>query len=51
MAEHGAFEVGTATGVDYQDHQRTYLAFLRVTRWGIVGVVIILIVLAVWYRG
>jgi hypothetical protein len=51
MDEHGGFEVGTATGVDYEVHRRTYDSFLRVTRWGIVGVVLILVVLALWYRG
>jgi aa3 type cytochrome c oxidase subunit IV len=50
MAEHGALEVGTATGVDYQDHQRTYRSFLRVTRWAIAVIAILLIVLA-WLHG
>ena len=50
MAEHGAFEVGTATGVDYQDHLKTYRAFLRVTRWGVIAVALLLVFLA-WYHG
>jgi hypothetical protein len=50
MAEHGAFEVGTASGVDYEEHRRTYRSFLRVTRWAIVIIAIILVFLA-WYHG
>jgi hypothetical protein len=48
MAEHGASEVGTATGVDYQDHLQTYQSFLRATRYGVVGIVILLLFLTWW---
>ena len=50
MAEHGAFEVGTASGDNYEDHQRTYRAFLRLIKWSIVGITLVLIFLA-WYAG
>ena len=50
MAEHGPLEVGTATGVEYEDHRRTYLSFLRVTRWAIVAIALLLVFLA-WYHG
>jgi hypothetical protein len=50
MAEHGALEVGTSSGVDYDDHQRTYRSFLRVTRWAIAAIALLLIFLA-WYHG
>ena len=48
MAEHGALDVGTATGVDYEEHHRFYLGFLRLTKWGIAAVVLLLIFLAWW---
>jgi hypothetical protein len=48
MAEHGPLEVGTASGVDYEDHRRTYDAFLRMTRYSIIGITLILVFLA-WY--
>ena len=50
MAEHGAMEVDTASGVDYEEHRKTYLAFLRVTRYAIVVIALLLIFLA-WYHG
>ena len=48
MAEHGSLEVDTATGVDYEEHRRTYLNFLRATRYAVVAIVILLIFLAWW---
>jgi hypothetical protein len=48
MAEHGAFEVDTATGVDYEEHQQTYRGFLRGLRYGVIAIVLLLIFLAWW---
>jgi hypothetical protein len=48
MAEHGTLEVGTASGVDLEDHRRTYRAFLRITRYAVIGIALILLFLA-WY--
>jgi len=48
MNEHGASEVGTATGVDYQEHLQTYNSFLRATRYGVAGIVILMILLTWW---
>ena len=46
MAEHGAVEIGTATGVDYNDHLETYRRFLGMTKWVTTAVVILLILMA-----
>ena len=43
MAEHGAAEIGTATGTDYADHLRTYEGFVPLSKWGSIFVVIVLI--------
>ena len=50
MAEHGASEVGTAPGADYEEHLKTYRSFLRVTRYALAVIVLLLIFLA-WYHG
>lgn len=46
MAEHREVEYATATGNDYEDHERTYRLFLSMTKWGIYSVVVILILMA-----
>jgi hypothetical protein len=46
MAEHGAVEIGTATGVDYNDHLGSYRLFLGMTKWVTIGIVILLILMA-----
>lgn len=46
MAEHGAVEIGTATGVDYNDHLATYRLFLGISKWVTIGIVILLILMA-----
>jgi hypothetical protein len=46
MAEHGAAEIGTATGTDYADHVRTYESFVHLAKYGAAGVAIILILMA-----
>jgi hypothetical protein len=47
MAEHGAAtEIGTATGNDYTEHQRTYRFFVSLTKWGTITVAVILILMA-----
>jgi hypothetical protein len=47
MAEHAAVEFGTATGNDYAQHERTYHAFLKLTKYCTIAVVILLIFLTV----
>ena len=46
MAEHGAVEIGTATGVDYNDHLYSYKLFLGMTKYVSIGVIVILILMA-----
>jgi len=46
MAEHGAAEIGTATGVDYNDHLNSYELFLGMTKWVSIGVIVILVLMA-----
>jgi hypothetical protein len=48
MAEHGAVEIGTATGVDYNDHLAMYRRFLSITKWVSGGVLIVLILMALF---
>jgi hypothetical protein len=45
---HGHSEVGTATGVNYEDHLATYHAFLKATKYG-VGVIIVLLAFLAWW--
>lgn len=46
MADHGAIEIGTATGVDYNDHLRMYRGFLGMAKWVTIAIVILLILMA-----
>jgi hypothetical protein len=46
MAEHGAVEIGTATGVDYNDHLNSYRRFLSLTKWVAIGVLVLLALMA-----
>ena len=46
MAEHGAVEIGTATGVDYNDHLNSYRLFLALTKWVSIGVIVLLVLMA-----
>jgi hypothetical protein len=45
MAEH-ATEYATANGNDYAEHERTYRAFIQLTKWGTASVVVLLILMA-----
>jgi hypothetical protein len=46
MADHGAAETGTATGTDYADHLRTYDGFINLAKYGAIGLVILMILMA-----
>lgn len=48
MAEHGAVEIGTATGVDYTDHLNTYRRFLAMTKWVSIAVLVVLVLMALF---
>ena len=46
MASHGTTEYETADGNDYAEHERTYQMFLTMTKWGIIHIVILLLLMA-----
>jgi len=46
MADHSEVAYTTADGNDYKEHEKTYLVFLAITKWGIIAVVAILILMA-----
>ncbi len=46
MADHGTVEYATAPGNDYPAPENTYLLFLAMTKWGVIFVVILLILMA-----
>ncbi|MDI3470594.1 MAG: hypothetical protein OJF62_002657 [Pseudolabrys sp.] len=46
MADHGTVEYATASGNDYPAHEAMYETFLKITKWGVALVVIILILMA-----
>ena len=48
MAEHGALELGTATGTNYADYQRTYRGFLRLLKYCVGAIVIVLVLMAIF---
>jgi hypothetical protein len=48
MAEHGAVEIGTATGVNYADHLYSYRLFLSATKFVSIGVIVILVLMALF---
>jgi hypothetical protein len=48
MAEHGAIEIGTATGVDYNDHLAMYRRFLSITKWVAIAIIVVLALMAMF---
>ena len=46
MASHGTTEYSTADGNDYAEHERTYQMFLTMTKWGIISIATILVLMA-----
>ena len=46
MADHSEVAYTTADGNDYKEHERTYLFFLQLVKWGIILTVAILILMA-----
>ncbi len=46
MAGHGEVEYATADGNDYAEHEATYEAFVAMTKWGVIFLVILLILMA-----
>jgi len=48
MADHGAPKYATAPGSDYDQHEETYNNFLELTKWVVILVVVILILMFVF---
>jgi hypothetical protein len=48
MADHGEVEYATATGNDYAEHEGTYRFFIKLTKWTIIVLVVILILMAIF---
>ncbi len=46
MANHNEVAYTTADGNDYREHERTYLAFLTITKWAAGSVIGILVLMA-----
>ena len=48
MAEHGAIEYDTATGNDYEQHEHTYRAFVRLSKALVAVSAIVLALMAIF---
>jgi Bacterial aa3 type cytochrome c oxidase subunit IV len=46
MADHGEVEYATADGNDYIEHESTYRMFIALTKWVIIFLVILLLLMA-----
>jgi hypothetical protein len=46
MADHGTVEYATAEGNDHAAHEATYDLFLRLVKWNVLVIVIVLILMA-----
>jgi hypothetical protein len=45
MAQHSENEYSTAAGNDYAQHEGMYEAFLTLTKWTVIGVILVMIFL------
>jgi hypothetical protein len=48
MADHGEIAYSTADGNDYAAHEATYLGFIRLVKFGTIGVALIVIMMAIF---
>ena len=48
MADHGEVEYATADGNDYAAHEGTYLFFVKMVKWSVISLVILLILMAIF---
>ena len=46
MAEHGKVEYATAEGNDYAAHEHTYRMFIKLTKYAIIALAVLLILMA-----
>ena len=48
MADHGEIAYSTADGNDYVAHEATYHGFIRLVKFGTIGVALIVIMMAIF---
>jgi hypothetical protein len=48
MADHAEVEYATAAGNDYEAHESTYRTFVMLTKWGVIFLVTLLILMAIF---
>ncbi len=48
MAEQGAIEFGSAATVSYDDRLQTYTGFLRLVKYSVTGIIILLVLMAIF---
>jgi hypothetical protein len=48
MADHGEIAYSTADGNDYPAHESTYVGFIKLVKFGSIGVVIIVALMAIF---
>ena len=46
MSAHDTVEYAIADGNDYPEHERTYEGFIAMTKWGIISLVVLLLLMA-----
>jgi hypothetical protein len=46
MADHAEVEYATATGNDYAEHENTYNRFVKLAKWGLGCIIVLLILMA-----
>ena len=51
MADHGEVEYATATGNDYAEHEATYRQFMKLTKWTVGFLVVVLLLMAYFLTG
>lgn len=47
-AELGVPDEHVMSGMDYAEHERTYAGFLRMTKWGVIVVCVVLVLMALF---
>jgi hypothetical protein len=48
MADHAEVEYATADGNDYEAHEATYRTFVKLTKWSVIFLAILLILMAIF---
>jgi len=48
MADHAEVEYATAAGNDYEAHESTYRTFVMLTKWGVIFLVTLVILMAIF---